>query len=153
MTPPRNTVHATCLSLGGRGVLLRGAAGAGKSDLAFRLIGSPPPAFLPGVEAAVLVSDDRVVIEAEDGGLFASPPASIAGKLEVRGVGIVAVPYVARAKIALVADLTARGEVPRLPEDPLPSRELHGVFVPHLVIDPLEASAPLKLWAAVRFMC
>jgi len=152
MQPPSGTIHATCIDLAGRGVLLSGASGAGKSDLAFRLIGAPPPAFAPRDGAAVLVSDDRVVVQARDGRLYASPPASLAGMLEVRGVGILKLPYLEQAEIALVAELVPHGDVPRMPEIPFPTREICGVSIPHLALDPFEPSAPLKLWAAVHHM-
>ncbi|MHA1114324.1 MAG: HPr kinase/phosphorylase, partial [Alphaproteobacteria bacterium] len=84
-------VHATCVSLWGAGILLRGPSGSGKSDLALRLIDG----------GAVLVADDQVSLELRDGGLFASPPAATAGKLEVRGVGIVTVPFDEEAPMRL----------------------------------------------------
>ena len=74
-------VHGSCVSRDGDGVLLIGPAGSGKSDLALRLLGR-------GFD---LVADDRVDIE--DG--IAAPPEALAGLLEVHGLGIVRLPYVA----------------------------------------------------------
>jgi HPr kinase/phosphorylase len=73
------TIHATTVSLDGRGVILRGPSGSGKSDLALRLIN----------EGALLVADDQTILFVESGRMMAQPPAEIAGKMEVRGVGIV----------------------------------------------------------------
>src|SRR5919205_3670266 len=80
-------VHGTCVARSGAGVLLLGPAGAGKSDLALRLLSR-------GFD---LVADDQVVIE--DG--VACPPPPLAGLMEVRGVGIVRLAYVAAARLAL----------------------------------------------------
>lgn len=135
-------VHATCVAVNGRGVLLRGPAGSGKSDLALRLV------MRPG-DNTQLVSDDQVNLLARDGRLLAGAPDTIAGKLEVRGVGIVEFPAVSDTPLALVVDLVPADEVPRLPDDPLPEVELHGVTLPVLKLFPFENSAPLKLALAL----
>lgn len=101
-------VHSTCVEIDGKGVLLRGSSGSGKSDLAFRLIRSPAQARL--------VSDDQVVLESEAERLFASAPPVLAGLLELRGLGLVVMPTVARVQVALAIDLVPRDDVPRLPE-------------------------------------
>ncbi len=137
-------VHASCVAIGGRGVLLRGASGVGKSDLVLRLV------MAPGGDDAVLVSDDQVELRVQDGQLLASAPAAISGKLEVRGVGIVTLPVVSGVPLALVVDLvTAAGDVPRLPEAPLPCTELAGISLPRLSLFAFESSAPLKLALAL----
>lgn len=133
MTPP--PYHASCVAIGGRGVLIVGPSGVGKSDLAIRLID----------RGAVLVSDDYVRLRAEDGRLLASPPGAIAGKIEMRGVGIVARPFVADVSIALLIDLTAPPE--RLPEKRC--RDLRGIAVPAVALNGLEPSAPIKVEAAL----
>lgn len=126
--------HATCVEIEGSGVLLRGPSGSGKSDLALRLI----------ERGARLVADDQVLLSAEDGAVWAAPPPEIAGKMEVRGVGIVAMRHAPRCRVDLVCDLVEAARVPRLPA---PEREelLPGCFVPRLALHPFEASAPLKL--------
>ena len=130
-------MHATCVALGGAAVLLRGPSGAGKSDLALRLIEG----------GARLVADDQVELAAENGRLVARAPAVLAGRLEVRGVGIVPVPADAAAPVALVADLVAAGAAERLPE-PAEERSLR-VSVPRIEIAPFEVSAPAKLRLAL----
>ncbi|NJR77314.1 HPr kinase/phosphatase C-terminal domain-containing protein [Sphingomonas corticis] len=130
MTAP---VHATCVAIGGRGVLILGESGAGKSDLAMRLID----------RGARLVSDDYTRLENDAGALVASAPGTIAGKMEVRGLGIVTMPYQDRATIALAVRL---GVEERMPD--AATLTLAGVAVPQVTIDPRAPSAPIKVeWA------
>ncbi len=97
-------LHATCVAIDGHGLLILGPSGAGKSSLALQLIGM----------GAVLVADDRTMLRQGDGGIFATAPDAIAGKIEARGVGILEVPYLAEACLELVVDLERR-ETDRLP--------------------------------------
>ena len=131
------TLHATCIAIGRRGVLLTGASGAGKSDLALRLID----------RGAQLVSDDGVVVGLHDGRLIASAPATIANKLEVRGVGIVAMEAAPSAHVALVVALDQQPN--RMPDDPLPRRTIEGIAVPVIALAPFEASTPVKVEQAL----
>ncbi len=113
-------VHATCVAVDGRGVLLRGPSGAGKSDLALRLIDG----------GAVLVADDRTLLDADGDRLVARPAPTIAGLLEIRGVGLVEVPHLAAAPVVLVCDLVPPDRVERMPE---PGRvEILGVRLPRV---------------------
>jgi RNase adaptor protein for sRNA GlmZ degradation len=130
-------VHGTAVAIGGQGVLLQGAPGAGKSDLALRLIGL----------GATLVADDQVELVPRDGGLLASPPATIAGLIEVRGVGIRRLTYVADIPLALVVELVSTERVERLPDPAF--IELSGISVPRLVLAPFEVSTPLKITIAL----
>jgi hypothetical protein len=119
-------VHASAVARDGRAVLLRGPSGAGKSDLALRLVAA----------GGMLVADDRVELRAEAGRLLASPPASLAGLLEVRGLGIVRRPW-APAPVTLLIDLVSAME--RLPA---PRHDvLLGVRLPVLAVAPFHASA------------
>jgi RNase adaptor protein for sRNA GlmZ degradation len=130
-------MHATCVAVSGAAVLLRGASGAGKSDLALRLIEG----------GARLVADDQVELSAEGGRLIARAPAAIAGKMEVRGIGIVPASTEAAAPVALIADLVAPEEVERLPE---PAAEtILGIAIPRIALAPFELSAPAKLRLAL----
>ena len=142
--PPLN-IHATCVALrvGGiwRAVLLRGPSGAGKSDLALRLI--------DGGDAR-LVADDRTELALVRGRLVATAPKTIAGLLEVRGLGIVAVPGSkrrARAPVALLVDLVPPKRIERMPQQP--REKLLGVSLPVLALAPFEASAAAKLRLAL----
>jgi len=140
-------VHATALALGGKAALIRGPSGAGKSDLALRCIALPPFAH---VQARVaLVADDQVRLMREGDTLAVSPPPTIAGKMEVRGLGILTLPYESRARVALVVDLVPPAEVPRFPLD-RPSAEYLGIAVPILRLSAFESSAPVKLVLALE---
>ena len=131
-------VHASCVAISGRAVLLAGSPGAGKSDLALRLVD----------RGALLVSDDYAELRQVGGRLLARAPATIAGKMEVRGVGIVELATAADVPVCLYADLDRAPE--RLPE--AASIRLAGEDIPLVAIAALEASAPLKLeWALVLF--
>ncbi len=147
MTVTGECVHATAIAAGGRAALIRGASGMGKSDLALRCLSLAPTALLPC--AAVLVSDDRVWLHIRDGKIVASAPAKLKGRLEVRGLGIIRVPTIELAEVALIVDLAGRGEtIERLP-DPWPVSLLLGLDVPILRLWAFEASAPVKLLMAL----
>lgn len=123
-------LHAGCVALNGRGILIVGPSRAGKSDLALRLID----------RGAVLVADDQVELTAVDTTLIADVPATIAGKLEVRGLGIVDMPYQSPVPVSLLIDLAM--PVERMPEPR--ARDLCGIGIPLLALNPHEASAPMK---------
>ncbi len=130
--------HATCIALAGKGVLLRGFSGAGKSDLALRLIDS----------GADLVADDQVLCHAEDGAVIASPPPAIAGLIEVRGLGLMRQDYLPHVEVALVVDLVAPHRIERLPTPAV--CEIEGIELPLIELTPFEASAPAKLSLACQ---
>ena len=146
MKEARELVHGTSVALGRRAVLLRGEPGSGKSDLALRFMALPGEGELQ----PRLVADDQVWIEASsDGALVVSAPETIAGKIEVRGLGIVTVPFLAKARLVLVCDLVQGKDVPRMPPHPWERTVIAGVPVPVLKLDPFELSAPLKLKMAL----
>jgi serine kinase of HPr protein (carbohydrate metabolism regulator) len=129
-------LHASCVGIGGRGVLIAGPSGAGKSDLALRLID----------RGAVLVADDQVRLTAVDSRLLAAVPETIAGRIEARGIGIVAMPYQSPMPVFLLVDLV--GVVERMPK-PV-TRELCGVHIPAVALNSFEASAPVKVGLALK---
>jgi serine kinase of HPr protein (carbohydrate metabolism regulator) len=131
-------LHATCVAVDGLGVLLRGPPGSGKSDLALRLIET----------GAELVADDQTELAGEGADLLAGSPATIAGLLEVRGLGLLRFPCRSRVRVVLAVDLVEAAAVPRLP-DPA-SLVLCGITVPLLALWPHAASAPIKVRLAVR---
>ncbi|BBD98713.1 aldolase [Sphingobium amiense] len=130
------TLHATSVAIAGRAVLLSGPSGSGKSDLALRLVD----------RGGILVSDDYTLVKRVDGRLVATAPTTIAGKMEVRGIGIVDLPRIPEAPVALLIDLFDRVE--RMPLDPL-LRIVAGMQVPVIKIAPFEASAPIKVELAL----
>jgi HPr kinase/phosphorylase len=126
-------LHASCVQLGGVGVVLLGASGVGKSDLALRLIDV----------GALLVADDQLRVEAGPTGLLGQPAENLAGLLEVRGLGIVRLPFCRASPLGLVVELDVAAPVPRLPE---PSTyTLLGIGLNHLRLDPRQASAVAKI--------
>lgn len=133
------TLHATSVAIDGRAILLCGPSGSGKSDLALRLID----------RGAVLVSDDYTLVKRIDGRLIATAPATIAGQMEVRGVGLVAMPHVDEAPVALLFELTDMVE--RLPLEQA-QRAVAGITVPVTKLVPLEPSAPIKVELALRMI-
>lgn len=147
MADPAATIrlHATAISYAGRAALIRGPSGSGKSDLALRVLALPP--FAPLVAPLLLLADDHVLLEPRDGRLVARCPPAIAGLIEVRGVGLVRLPFVAEAEAALVVDLVAPEAVERLPEPR--DVELGGIRLPLLHLAAFEASAPVKLALAL----
>lgn len=130
------TVHASCVAIGGRAVLIAGRSGSGKSDLAVRLVD----------RGAQLVSDDYTILTAAGDRLLASAPATIAGRIEVRGVGLAELEAVTDVPVCLFIDLDRAPE--RLPE--AETVVLAGIPVPALGLSALEASAPIKLELALH---
>lgn len=122
-------IHGSCASKDGAGVLLIGPPGSGKSDLVLRL----------RHHGFDLVGDDRIDIT--DG--VARPAPTLAGLLEVRGLGIFRLPFVEQVRLALVVDLAALA--PRLP---MPERH-SDLNLPLVRIDAAQASAPERIMLAL----
>jgi len=137
-------IHATGIYVDGRGVLLRGPSGSGKSDLALRMM----------ARGAELIGDDYIRLSgAENGSLLMAAAENIAGRIEIRNVGILAVPNRPEAPLDLVLDLQPAGEIrhlERLPEGKTVT--LEGVDIPGLDFYAFEASAPEKLRAALKIL-
>lgn len=147
-------IHASCIACAGAGgpfgvaesagILLLGESGSGKSDVALRLIAM----------GAKLVADDRCEISFDGAVLWARAPRNIAGLVEIRGLGIVAVPFAPEARIALVVRSEQRSVLDRLPErrryEPPAALSLpKDLWPPELALDLLAGSAPAKILAAV----
>lgn len=132
------TLHATTVALDGRAVLIAGPSGSGKSDLALRLID----------RGFVLVSDDRTVVKRDHDRLLSAAPDTIAGKMEIRGIGIVEMDAVSDVPISLVVELTS--EIDRMPDDK--QRMILGISIPLIGIDAMTASAPSKVAIALDRM-
>ena len=119
------TVHASAILLGETGILVRGASGSGKSSLVMELLGGD-------AGTAHFVADDRVILSVLHGRLVADVPPSLAGLLEVRGLGIVKRPHIAPVVIRLIVDLVAPENCPRLPEEAEARAEIGGLSLPRL---------------------
>jgi serine kinase of HPr protein (carbohydrate metabolism regulator) len=133
------TVHASTVALDGRAVVIGGPSGAGKSDLALRLLD----------RGFTLVSDDQTLVRRDGDRLIATAPPNIAGKLEVRGIGIVEMERLSDVPVALIVELTS--DIQRLPDDSR-ERPILGVRVPLISIDAMTASAPSKVALALDRM-
>jgi HPr kinase/phosphorylase len=133
--------YGTCVALRTVAALLEGPSGSGKSDLALRFVLGAPGAAAD----AALVSDDQVLIERSGSRLLARPPMTIAGRIEVRGIGIVELPYLAEAELRLVIRLGDAASVERLPQWADETAQFCGISLPVLRLSAFEASAPLKL--------
>ena len=133
------TLHASTVALDGRAVLISGPSGSGKSDLALRLLD----------RGFAMVSDDQTVVSRDGDRLLASAPPNIAGKLEVRGIGIVEMEHLDDVPLALIVELTS--DIQRLPDDSR-KRPILGVWLPLISIDAMTASAPSKVAIALDRM-
>ncbi|GLK67298.1 HPr kinase/phosphorylase [Hansschlegelia plantiphila] len=134
------TIHANCVVVGEAGVLIRGPSGAGKSSLSLALI---ERAEAQGLFAR-LVADDRVRLAAVNGRLLASPPATLSGLVERRGLGISPAPWMAEAVVRFVVDIEMQPE--RSPDAATLRACLNGVWLPRLAVmrnDPDAASLAL----------
>jgi HPr kinase/phosphorylase len=121
-------LHATSIVLNEGGVLISGKPGSGKSSLALQLID----------RGATLVSDDQTIITSSKDQLILSPPSSLKGLIEVRGVGICSFPYVEKAPLRLCVELCEENDLERLPDPSFV--EYYGIQVPVLKLmknDPL----------------
>ena len=133
------TLHASTVAKDGRAVLITGPSGSGKSDLALRLLD----------RGFTLVSDDQTIVRKDGSRLVASAPPTIAGKLEIRGIGIVEMERADNVPVALIVELT--GDIQRLPDDSR-QRPILGVMLPLVTIDAMTASAPSKVAIALDRM-
>jgi HPr kinase/phosphorylase len=137
------SVHASAVRVGNRAVLIRGPSGAGKSRLAFDLI-------LAGrsgqIEAAVLVGDDRVHLEASGGALLVRPARELAGLIEIRGLGIRRCDFTDAAVVGLVIDLAA-ADAERLPPPEALVTHIHGIQIPRIPVAAGHSPLPLVVAA------
>jgi HPr kinase/phosphorylase len=133
-------IHASCVATEGRGILITGPAGAGKSDLALRLID----------RGAQLVADDQTELRSEAGALMGSAPPSIAGLLEIRHLGLVKMPHLSQAPVVLYVELVTLAEtLDRLPEEEAIYLLDHPVK--RLRLPAFAASTPAKIRAAMLY--
>lgn len=141
MTAASSSIHAGCILLGEAGLLIRGESGSGKSAAALALLDAAAESGL----FAALVADDRVLLSQRGGRIVARPSGALAGLLEVRGLGLVRLPYESAAVLRLVVDLVPVEQIARLPSEADRRTELLGIGLPRLA-----ATADASLFTRVR---
>ena len=138
---PSPTIHASAVLVGARAVLIQGPSGSGKSRLALALLEAARNRTLP---FARLVADDRAHIEAVHGRLLVRPAPTLAGLIEVHGLGIRRVAYEAVAVVGLLVDLAA-ADAGRMPESAAQTGEIGGLSLPRLAVAAGQDALPLVL--------
>jgi HPr kinase/phosphorylase len=141
MVQAATTVHASAVLAGARVVLIRGPSGAGKSRLALSLIEAAGAGIL---RFARLVGDDRVYLEAAHGRLLVRPAETLAGLIEIRGIGIRTLPHEPSAVVGLVVDLAA-ADAERLPDTDRQHTVIAGVTLPRLAVAAGQEALPAVL--------
>jgi serine kinase of HPr protein (carbohydrate metabolism regulator) len=136
----RKLIHATLVQLQGKGILLTGKSGSGKSDLALRLIEN---------KGAKLIADDMVEICEQNGKIIGCVPQNLSGLLEVRGVGIVKYPYLESSAVDMFVALQDTPE--KVDRMPIIAKEvILGLEINKIDLYAKENSAPEKIVAALR---
>lgn len=143
-SPPQPTAHASAVWIDGAGVLIRGPSGCGKSSLLLALLMADRP-------AARLVADDRVILSVVAERLHATVPEEIAGLMEIRGQGLVTVPYLSPISIDLVVDFEPLERCSRMPDEAERVASIEGVLVRRLVLPVGQADDWIRVRAALAF--
>ncbi|MEP2750791.1 MAG: HPr kinase/phosphatase C-terminal domain-containing protein [Parasphingorhabdus sp.] len=131
------TRHASCVAIQGAGIMLSGPSGAGKSDLALRLID----------RGATLIGDDYIELHSDGNQIVLNAPAKIAGKIEVRSLGIFDCKHISNVPLKLQVLLKSKTE--RFPLDSQ-IETIMTMAIPTITINPAEASAPIKVEMALQ---
>jgi len=131
------TVQGACVAIDGRGVLIEARDDAQRTDLLLRLLD----------RGATLVSDARTACTRRGDALRAAPLPGAGGRIEIRGIGLVAIESLAEADVALI--VVVLDAAPRLPEDRR-TRNIAGIGVPVLALGPGEPAAPIKVEYALK---
>ncbi|OLL47331.1 HPr kinase/phosphatase C-terminal domain-containing protein [Bartonella henselae] len=89
MKTKNKILHANCLQLGGKGLLIIGPSGSGKSTLTLSLLDRAEWSK----REAKLISDDYTMLRVENGKLQGSTPEGLQGGIEIRGVGLYTIEF------------------------------------------------------------
>jgi serine kinase of HPr protein (carbohydrate metabolism regulator) len=141
MTAGSASIHATAVMAGERGILIRGPAGSGKSRLALDLILAGQAGQLP---PTLLIGDDRVRLTVNGGSLIVAGVSELAGKIEIRGLGIRSIGFAERAPVAVVVDLEA-ADAERLPPPQALKTTISGLEIPRIPVGRGHSALPLVL--------
>lgn len=133
MSQNESSLHATSVDLKGKGVLILGKSGMGKSSLALQLID----------RGATLVSDDQTLVSYEDKKILMSPPELLKGMMEVRELGLCTFPFHSPSPLALCVEISEKDEMERLPDSHF--KEYYGVPVPLLKLKKDDPLGPMKI--------
>ena len=143
MTPVgEGTVHASAARIDGAGVLVCGDSGSGKSSLVLALL-------IADRLTNRLIGDDRLFLLLDGGRLYASTPPEIAGLIEIRGQGIVRLPFVSPEPIDLIVDLQPAENAPRMPDAAAREASFGGVMLPRLILPIGQADGWIRVRAAL----
>jgi len=143
--PEPSTIHASAVLVGPKAALIRGPSGSGKSRLAWALVMAAEQGLLP---FAKLVADDRAYLESRSGRLVVRPAQTLAGMIEIHGLGIRRIEFEPVAVVGLVVDLSAK-DAARGPEGTSTTIVIEGVSLPRLPVEVGAGPLPLVL-AALR---
>lgn len=125
--------HASCVEFNGKGILIIGESGSGKSDLTLRLIDA----------GGILIGDDYVELDIKNNEIVVKPAPNIEGMIEVRGIGLIEMVFKEECVLNLALELTDRKQIERLPE--VVYFEYEGVRIPQYKFDPFALSAIPKI--------
>jgi HPr kinase/phosphorylase len=137
MADMHHNMHGTAISINGHGVLILGESGTGKTDLALRLID----------RGALLICDDRVIVDSSSSIPMLRQAPNIKGIIEVRGIGLITLDTKEYAPLRLCVLLNVVPD--RLPDEHA-AHECAGFSIPKIALDAFTASAPIKLEIALK---
>jgi len=135
-------IHASCLIIGNKGILLRGPSGSGKTMLMLHLLQHASS----NNQFAAMVADDQVIISNQNNQLVAHCPSTIKGRIEVRGFGINEQPYIRSAIINLVVNIIQPEELDRCPEEI--TETLRAVCLPSVCVPKYHWEQAIQIIAA-----
>lgn len=146
-------VHATTVAFAGRGVMLRGPSGSGKSELALRLMEQTGTGLGRANLRAVLIADDQTEVSIRKSKLWVGCPKTISGQMEMRGLGVFNVTPGKACPLALVVDLRPAAQIERMPEPDDLLTTLLGCRVPRIFLDASQPAAASILRLAFVQLC
>ena len=136
-----SSLHGNCLWVNETGVLILGKAASGKTGLTLAMINSG---------RGTLVADDQVIVYRADKILMARPPEAMQGMMQIHGIGIIDLDYMAPVQLHLIIQLVPHEDVPLIAEKR--EKEIEGLSLPLLRLAGHEASSADTLWLATELL-